>query len=53
MKDEKEEVMRISQEWNTRHSRLNNSSKTEIMIIASKENQKSLKEIKYIIEEDG
>ena len=53
MKDEIEEVMRISQEWYTSHSLLNNLTKTEIMIITSKKNQKKFKEIEYIIEEDG
>ena len=38
MKDEIEEVMRISQEWYTSHSLLNNLTKTEIMIINSKKN---------------
>ena len=53
MKEGIEEVMRIAQEWYTSHSLLNNLTKTEIMIVTSKKNQKKYKELEYNIEENG
>ena len=53
MKEEIEEVLRIAQDWYTSHSLLNNLTKTEIMIITSKKNQKKYKELEYNIEENG
>ena len=53
MKEKIEEVTKISQEWYTSHSLLNNLSKTEIMIVTSKKNQMKYKELEYTIEEDG
>ena len=53
MKEKIEEVMRIAQEWYTKHSLLNNLTKTEIMIVTSKKNQKNYKDLKYTIKENG
>ena len=53
MKQKIEEVMNIAQKWYTKHSLLNNLSKTEIMIVTSKKNQKKYKGIKYSILENG
>ena len=53
MKEAIEEVMRIAQEWYTSHSLLNNLTKTEIMIVTSKKNQKKYQELEYNIEENG
>ena len=53
MKEKIEEVMQIAQEWYTKHSLLNNLTKTEIMIVTSKRNQKKYMEIDYTIIENG
>ena len=53
MKQKIEEVIKIAQDWYTKHSLLNNLTKTEIMVVTSKKNQKKYKEIKYTIEENG
>ena len=53
MKEKIEEVMNIAQEWYTRHSLLNNLTKTEVMIITSKIKQKEYKKIEYTINENG
>lgn len=53
MKEKIEEVMQIAQEWYSQHSLLNNLTKTEIMIITSKNKQKIYKHIVYTINENG
>ena len=53
MKERIEEVMQIAQDWYTKHSLLNNLTKTEIMIITSKKNQKKYKHLEYTIQEKG
>ena len=53
MKEEIEEVLKIAQQWYTSHSLLNNLTKTEIMIITSKKQQKKYKELEYEITENG
>ena len=50
MKEKIEEVMQISQAWYTEHSLMNNLTKTEIMIITSKKNQKKYKDLEYTIQ---
>ena len=51
MKFKIEEVMKKAQDWYTKHSLLNNLSKTEIMIITSKKHKKMYEKIDYTITE--
>ena len=52
MKLQIEEVMKKAQDWYTKHSLLNNLSKTEIMIITSKKNKQMYEKIDYTITEN-
>ena len=53
MKLKIEEVLKIAQEWYTKHSLLNNLSKTEIMIVTSKNSKINYKNLEYNITENN